>query len=267
MLRNVKNAVMLFALLLLSVAGPSLAQPISTGPAQLALPRSGVNIDVPFTNDPICGFQIIVQGQKPSNFYLGTRNPWGNPTIVEQPPGSSIWVITYGSPFGPCYTRNNPIFWQNGKFLGAHFGFYTNDPLVNLLGSNGSAWATCWVFGLNKSFPGPKLTGHRVYNWGFDVINRNDTALAVQNAQLAVSPNQIPIDSLTRADLDALPWQPLAVSDSFVPAGSNEVPGTLGIYFPAGLFGQPGWGVVSYDLIDTATGELQSTVTFEFPLQ
>lgn len=266
MLRNVKNAALLFALLVLSVAGPSLAQIQPAGPA-LALPRSGVNIDVPFSINPICGFQIIVHGQKPTNFYLGTRNPWGNPTVQELPPGSSIWVLTWGSPSGPCYSRNNPIFWQNGKFLGLHFGFYTNDPLVNLLASSGSANATCWLFGLDSSIPGPKLTGHSVYGWGVAVLNRNDAAVAVQNAQIAFSPNQIPIDGLTRSDLDALPWQPLAVTDNIVPGGSNDAPGTLSIDFPASLLGQPGWGVVSYDIADPATGELQSTVTFEFPLQ
>ena len=105
MLRNVKNAALLFALLMLSIAGAGFAQgpPASAvgpaaGPATLALPPSGVNIDVRFTNDLICGFQIIVHGKKPTNFYLGAQNPWGNPTVVETPPGSSIWVITWGSP-------------------------------------------------------------------------------------------------------------------------------------------------------------------------
>ena len=259
MLRNLKNAALLLAFLMLSLAGPGSAQ-IS------ALQRSGVNIDVPFSNDPICGFQIIVHGQRPTNFYLGSRNPWGNPTIQELPPGSSIWVITYGSPYGPCYTRNNPIFWDHGHFLGAHFGFYTNDPLVNLL-SSGSANATCWVFGLNGSFPGPRLTGHSVYNWGVLVNNRNDVAVAVLNAQIAVSPSQIPIDGLTRNDLGNLPWQPLSVKDNIVPGGSNDAPGTLAIDFPSSLSGQPGWGVVSYDIADPVTLEVQSTVTFEFPLQ
>jgi len=51
---------------------------------------SGVNIDVPFSLDTICGFQIVVVGEKPVNFYTGSRNPWGAPTVTEVPPGSHI---------------------------------------------------------------------------------------------------------------------------------------------------------------------------------
>jgi len=273
MLRNVKNAALLFALLMLSLAGTGFAQgpPASAvgpaaGTATLALPPNGVNIDVPFTNDPICGFQIIVHGKKPTNFYLGTRNPWGNPTVVEQPPGSSIWVLTWGSPLGPCYSRNNPIFWDNsGHFLGLHFGFYTDDPLVNLLSSGGPVSATCWVFGLNTSFPGPPLTGHSTHGWTVAVANANDVALSVRNVQAAVSATQIPIDDLTRHDLGRLPWQPVRLADDYLPAGSNEAPGTLSFDLPSSVQGQKGWIVVAYDVVDPANPKSYSTVTFEFP--
>jgi len=278
MVRNLKSAVLLFALMILALVGPGLAQiqpATQANPADqpaLALPStSGVNIDVPFTSDVICGFVIVVRGQKPVNFYLGTRNPWGNPVVTELFPGSNIWVVRYGSQFGPCFPRNSPIFWDSTHthFLGLHFGFYTTDPLVNLLNSTspgGSVPATCWEIGLNGWIPGPPVTGHTLHGWAFDVLNANTAAVAMANAAIAVSPTQIPIDSLTRNDLADLRWQPLSVSEGYIPGGSNDAPGVLTVDLPIDLQGQEGWGIVSYDIADPKTGQ-GSTVTFEFPLK
>jgi hypothetical protein len=270
MLRNVKNAALLFALLMLSLAGAGFAQgppastadPVSAGPATLAIQPNGVNIDVRFTNDLICGFQIIVHGKKPTNFYLGTQNPWGNPTVVETPPGSSIWVITWGSPQnGPCFPRSSSIFWNNGVFVGAHFGFYTDEPLSEILGSGMN-----WVFGLNTSFPGPPLTGHSVHGWNVAVANANDVALSVRNVQVAVAAAEIPINDLARHSLGGLSWQPVRLADDYLPAGSNEAPGILSFDLPSSVQGQKGWGVVTYDVVDPANPKSYSTVTFEFLL-
>jgi hypothetical protein len=260
---------LLFALLMLSLAGAGVAQgpPASTvgpaaGTAALALPPNGVNIDVRFTNDLICGFQIIVHGKKPTNFYLGAQNPWGNPTVVETPPGSSIWVITWGSPKdGPCFPRSSSIFWVNGSFVGAHFGFYTDEPLSEILSSNG----TNWVFGLNTSFPGPPLTGHSVHGWNVAVANANAAALSVRNVQAAAVAAEIPINDLARHNLGGLPWQPVRLADDYLPAGSNEVPGILSFDLPSSVQGQRGWIVVAYDVVDPTNPESSSTVTFEFP--
>jgi hypothetical protein len=270
MTRNVKSVVSLFALMILSLVGPGLAQirpanPVDQ-PAQALPSTSGVNIDVPFTSDVICGFVIVVQGEKPVNFYLGTRNPWGNPVVTELFPGSNIWVITYGGPNGPCFPRNNPIFWDSTHthFLGLHFGFYTTDPLVHLINSGTGVTATCWEIGLNGWIPGPPVTGHNLHGWRFDVLNANAAALDVRNAAFAVSPTQIPIDGLTRNDLGKLNWQSLSVRGG-VPAGSNDAPGVLTIDLPSSLQDQGGWGIVAYDVADPKTGQ-GTTVTFEFPL-
>ena len=272
MIRNVKSVVALFALMILALVGPSLAQiqpvhPVDQ-PAQALPSTSGVNIDVPFTSDMICGFVIVVQGEKPVNFYLGTRNPWGNPVVTELFPGSNIWVITYGSQYGPCFPRNSPIFWDSTHthFLGLHFGFYTTDPLVHLVNSGTGVTATCWEIGPNGWIPGPPVTGHNIRGWRFDVLNANTAAVAMANAAIAVSPTQVPIDKLTRNDLAELRWQPLSVSEGYIPGGSNDAPGVLTVDLPTELQGQAGWGVVSYDITDPKTGQ-GSTVTFEFPLK
>ena len=87
----------------------------------------GVNIDVPFNDDPVCGFAIIVSAaQAPTNFYTGTRNPWGAPTVTQLGPG--LWLLQFGGPSGPCFPRS--LFFENGVFKGLHFGFHTSVTLV-----------------------------------------------------------------------------------------------------------------------------------------
>jgi hypothetical protein len=267
-----KNAsLFLFVLMLLTLSGMGLAAIAGPGGGPSGPPAalpSGINTDVPFSIGTICGFQIVVTGEKPVNFYTGSRNPWGAPTVIEVPPGSHVWVVTYGGSSGPCFSRNDPRFWQDGivggTFLGLHFGFYTNDPIVNLIGS-GSVNATCWLIGPGGTVVvGPPLTGHTVSGWIINVQNANAQGVALANAQLAVVPSEIPINSLTRSDLDRLSWQDVQLESNAVPGGSNEHPGTLPISLP--LAGQKGWAVFSYSVLDAKSGDASSTVTLEFPI-
>jgi hypothetical protein len=267
MRRNVSMC--LFTLLLLSLAGTAMAAVVGAGPggpSTLPTLPSGVNIDVPFSTSSVCGFQIVVVGERPTNLYTGSRNPFPAPSITEVPVGSHNWVITWG-PISPCISRDDPRFWSadGTTFLGLHFGFLTTDPIVHLI-SSGSVNATCWVLGPDGWVPGPRLTGHNSLGGFLNVLNANAQALAVGNAQIVVSPTEIPINGLTRSDLGQLNWQDVKLDKNIVPGGSNDAPGTLSIALPS-LQGQKGWAVVTYSTADPATGEAQSTVTLEYPIQ
>lgn len=248
----------LFTLMLFALAGMGLA-------AAPPLP-SGVNIDVPFPIDTICGFQIVVVGERPANMYTGARNPFPPPSIVETPVGSHIWTITWGTPSGPpCYQRTDSIFWSGDTFLGLHFGFETTDPIVHLI-TSGAVNATTWLFGPDGKVPGPPVTGHSNVGGGLNVLNTNVQALAVGHAQIVVSPTKIPINSLTRSDLGQLKWQDLRLGNTIVPGGSNDSPGTLTIGLPS-LEGQKGWAVITYSTSDPVTGDPGSTVTLQYPIR
>lgn len=269
MRRNISMC--LFALLLLCFAVTGLAAGVGTGPtgpsgpATLPALPAGVNIDVPFSTSSICGFQIVVVGEMPTNLYTGSRNPFPAPTITEVPVGSHIWVITWG-PISPCISRDDARFWgTDGTFLGLHFGFLTTDPIVHLIGS-GSVNATCWVLGPDGWVPGPSLTGHTTSGGFLNVLNANAQALAVGSVQIAGSSTEIPINGLTRSDLGQLNWQDVKLGNNIVPGGSNSSPGTLSIALPS-LQGQKGWAIVTYSTTDPATGEAQSTATLEYPIQ
>lgn len=214
----------------------------------------GVNIDVPFNDDPVCGFAIIVSAaQAPTNFYTGTRNPWGAPTVTQLGPG--LWLLQFGGPSGPCFPRS--LFFENGVFKGLHFGFHTSVTLVQFQGS------PCWVFGVNGSTPCSGITGHSSNGGGIQVINGGATAVALNNAAVALSRTQIEINDLTRDDLDHLSWEPLSLESNVVPAAADGRSGTLWIGVPEHLQGQGGWVVFSYDVTDPKTSRVQSTVTLE----
>lgn len=236
--------------------GPGSVGPVGPGPAQqAALPNTGVNIDVPFNDDPICGFAIIVSAaQAPTNIYMGTRNPWGAPTVIQLGPG--LWLLQYGGPSGPCFPRS--LFFEGGVFKGLHFGFHTPVTLVQFQNS------PCWVFGLNGSTPCSGITGHSANGWAFDVLNGNAAAAAVAHAEVASSPGPVDINILTRGDLDHLSWEPVRLESNVLPAASEGRPGTLRVDVPENLRGRGLWAVFSYDIVDPKSGKVSSTVTLQF---
>jgi hypothetical protein len=256
-LANVGKSLML-SLVLAGLAAQAQAQgpgPVGTGPVQQAtLPHTGVNIDVPVSDDPVCGFVIIVQSATaPQNFYTGPRNPWGAPTVTQLGPG--LWMLQFGGPSGPCFPLST--FLVDGQHK-LHFGFHTPLTLVQFQNS------PCWVFGANGSTPCSGITGHNVHDWGVAVMNDNAVALAVRNVQAAVSADPIDIDDLTRGDLDHLSWQSVRLESSIVPAASEGHPGTLPILIPENLRGEKGFVVFSYDIADPTSSKVFSTVTLEF---
>lgn len=244
--------ILMMVLVLAGLATQARAQ----GPGPVAsLPTTGVNIDVPFNDDPVCGFAIIVSAaQAPTNFYTGTRNPWGAPTVTQVGPG--LWLLQFGGPSGPCFPRSQ--FFENGVFKGLHFGFHTSVTLVQFQNS------PCWVFGVSGSTPCSGITGHSVHNWGVAVLNDAAAAVAVRNVEAAVSANPIDINDLTRGDLDHLSWQSVRLENDIVPAASEGQSGTLGISIPENLRGEKGWVVFSYDIADPTSSQVFSTVTLEF---
>lgn len=261
-MRNMANFAkfLMVALVLTSFASQAYAQPpgggtapVNQGPvAQMALPNTGVNIDVPFDYDPICGFAIMVtSATAPVNVYTGTRNPWGAPTVTQV--GPNLWLLQFGGPSGPCFPRS--LFFEGNPsvFKGLHFGFHTSLTLVQFQGS------PCWVFGLNGSTPCTGITGHGAFGWGVDVLNDAATAVALNNVQVAISANPIDINDLTRDDLDHLSWEPVRIESNIVPAG-----GSLRVDVPGHLQGQDGWVVFSYDVTDPDTSRVFSTVTLDF---
>jgi hypothetical protein len=245
-------AVLLVLLAALSLTAPQInAAPIGGGP--------GVNIDVPFSLDPICGFQIIVQSATaPTNIYTGVRNPWGAPTVTEVPPGSGIWVLTFGP--GPCFSHSDPRFLEGGVFKGLHFGFHTTVTLVQFQG------APCWLIGQSTSVPCTGITGHNAGGVGVNVLNGTAAALSVRNVEAAFSPGLIPINDLTRGQQEHLPWQTVRLSSDFLPASTEGQPGTLRLDIPQNILSQKGFVVFSYDVNNAETGENLSTVTLEFEL-
>jgi hypothetical protein len=267
-MKSAKLMMLVLALAVLALVAPAVnaatvQNPVDVtpvGPVNPPTTGPGVNIDVPFTIDPICGFQIIVQSSTPPvNFYNGVRNPWGAPSVQEVPVGSGIWVLTFGP--GPCFSPNDPRFFENGVFKGLHFGFWTSVTLVQFQG------APCWLIGQNGSVPCTGITGHIANRRFVDVLNGSAQAVAVQNAAIAVSAEAVPINNLTRGALDHLSWEPLRLDDNFVPAAAGSQPGTLRLNIPEHIRSQRGFAVFSYDITDTETSEVLSTVTLEVPLQ
>lgn len=265
-MRNMANFAkfLMVALVLTSFASQAYAQPPGGGTAPVnqgpvaqaaAFPNTGVNIDVPFNDDPICGFAIMVtSATAPVNVYTGTRNPWGAPTVTQV--GPNLWLLQFGGPSGPCYPRS--LFFEGGVFKGLHFGFHTSLTLVQFQGS------PCWVFGVNGSTPCTGITGHGAGGWGVNVLNDAAVAVALNNVEVAISANPIDINDLTRGDLDHLSWEPVRLESNIVPAAAEGRSGTLRVDVPEHLQGQEGWVVFSYDVTDPDTSRVFSTVTLEF---
>jgi hypothetical protein len=289
-----KVGAFLFAMLLPALAGPALAatagtvDPGPTGPAQI--PNTGINSDVsfPWGVNPICGLKITVYGSQPVNFYTGGRMPpeWLPPDIVADPLHPGYWTVTFRDKVtGKCYDRNDPRWFECGVFKGVHFGFYTDDPVVHFLSPDSSVWSQvgppCVFFDSNgNEVPCGGLTSHGVQ--GGVVAIHNDTpaaaaavasraasaasqGLLIQNARIAVVPDIIPINNLGPCDLQALPWQGLQLADNVLPPSDGEV-GTLNVPIPDNILAQQGWAVMTYDVVDSATGEVLTTSTLDFPL-
>jgi hypothetical protein len=260
LLKSTKFAVLLALLVALGLAAPQINAAINNPNAPIGVGgQPGVNIDVPFGLDPICGFQIIVtSATAPTSFYNSGRNPWGAPTVTETPPGSGIWVLTFGP--GPCFSHSDPLFYEGGVFKGLHFGFWTNVSLVQFQG------APCWLIGSGTVVPCTGITGHNAGGGGVNVLNGTAQALALRNVEAAFSPGPIPINDLTRDQQERLPWQTVRLSSDLLPASTEGQPGSLRLDIPENILSQKGFVVFSYDVNNAETGENLSTVTLEFEL-
>jgi hypothetical protein len=283
-MRGMKAGVVLSLLLLPALAGSASAAP--------TLPNTGINSDCsfPVSVDPICGIQITVFGSEPSNFYggPGTRMPaaWLPPVIT--PAGTGAWTITFGNTGpGACISRSDPMWKECGAFKGVHFGFYTTDPIVNLLNPDSNVWSDfgppCVYFGPDgETTPCTGLTSHAAHGFGFIEI-RNETAsaaarptgntkagasgLTIKNVRMAVVADAVPINNLGPCALKALRWETVRLADSTLPASTPEGGiGTLSVPIPDDILGQKGWGVMTYDVADPETGNILSSSTLDFPL-
>jgi len=293
-----KLGAFLFAMLLPSLAGTALAATVGTDPGSTApaqLPNTGINTDAAFPPDasPICGLRITVYGSRPVNFYSGGRMPaeWLPPDIVEDPLHPGYWTITFRDKVnGRCFDRNDPRWWECGVFKGIHFGFYTDDPVVNFLNPDSSVWSQvgppCVFFTANGEVPCSGLTSHGVHGGQIAILNATPGAaaaavavatrdsvsagagaqgLSIQNARIAVVGDMVPINNLGPCDLQALPWQNLQLAETALPPSDGGV-GTLNVAIPENILNQRGWAVMVYDVVDSATGEVLTTSTLDFPL-
>jgi hypothetical protein len=295
-MRNpMKAGVLLFVILLLVLTGAALAAPATDPGALTARPNTGINSDCPFpaSVDPICGIRITVYGSEPVNFYGGARMPW--PAVVQEIPlHSGHWTVTFGDP-GPnpdptkCIARNDPRWTECGKFKGIHFGFYTDDPIVNLLSPNPSVWShvgpPCVYFDSHgNEIPCTGLTSHSAANAGQgqvailnaasnlaaaragDGAKDGGQAFRIQNVRIAVASDIIPIDRLGPCDLQALNWEKIDLANDVLPASTDQGPGTLNVTIPDHILSARGWAVMVYDVTDLETGEVLTTSTLDFPL-
>lgn len=293
-----KLGAFLFAMLLPALAGTALAATVGTGPGPTGpaqLPNTGINTDAHFPPgvDPVCGVRITVYGSKPVNFYTGGRMPaeWLPPDIVEDPPNSGYWTITFRDKVnGKCFDRNDPRWWECGVFKGIHFGFYTSDPVVNLLNPDSSVWSQvgppCVFFTPNGEVPCTGLTSHGVHAGQIAILNATPGAaaaaaavptrdsvsadtgaqtLSIQNVRIAVAPDMVAINDLGPCAQQALAWQDVQLADSTLPPSDGGV-GTLNVPIPDNILAQQGWAVMVYDVVDSATGEVLTSSTLDFPL-
>jgi hypothetical protein len=291
---TMKAGVLLSLMLLLALAGPVLA---SGGTA--ARPNTGINTDAPFPVgvDPICGIKITVYGSEPMNVYNGARMPaaWLPPIIVESPAGSGDWTITFGNT-GPaaCISRSDPRWWECGLFKGVHFGFYTNDSIVNYLNQDPNVWSPfgppCVYFGPDgETVPCTGLSSHAIQGFG-QIAILNATAstsagasaarvrvktglkagaqgLKISNVRIAVVPDAVAINDLGPCALKDLAWQNVSLADSVLPPSTPEGGvGTLNVPIPDNILAQKGWAVMAYDVTDPATGNVLTSSTLDFPL-
>ncbi len=230
-------------------------------PTPTPVPQHGVNIDVPFDIDPICGFEItVISNVKPDSFYNGTFNPWGAPTIVNEPPGSNRWKLVFGNPDGSgrCFGRDD----FKGNQWRLHFGFYVSAPVINFD-------FACWFIAPGGAYVRCQapITGHTWvrHRWAVDVINVLDRELAIENVRWDLVDAPVAINDLMPTLTEH--GTPLWLENNIVPAAQGDQPGILSIDLPAELQGQRGHLVMSYDVRDVANPEQFSTVTMSAPLQ
>ena len=151
---------------------------------------------------------------------------------MEIPLGSGNWTITFGNnPPASCIARSDPRWWECGVFKGVHFGFYSDDPIVNLLNPDSSVWSQlgppCVYFGPNgETIPCTGLTSHAAHGFGqIAILNATASAgasaaagmvrvksgaaqgLRISNVRIAVVPDAVPINNLGPCDLRDLAWQ------------------------------------------------------------
>ena len=285
---TMKAGVLLSLLLLCALAGAV--------PASAALPNTGINSDCPFPAgvDPICGIQITVYGSKPVNFYTGARMPaaWLPPVIVESPVGSGNWTITYGNnPPASCISRSDPRWYECGVFKGVHFGFYSNDPIVNYLNPDSRIWSElgppCVYFGSHgETIPCTGLTSHAAHGFGqVAILNATASAsasaaagmvrvkasgpsgLKISNVRIAVVAAPVAINNLGPCALRDLAWQNVPLANSVLPPSTPEGGvGSLDVPIPDNILSQKGWAVMTYDVTDPLTGNVLTSSTLDIPL-
>lgn len=255
---------MMMALVLAGLASQAFAQgppagPVNQAPAQVAHgPRTGINVDIPFDGDWICGFEIIVTvDQAPQSIYTGTRNPWPNPphpTITQVGTNPNQWKLVYGGPNGPCYPRS--LFFETTGFKGLHFGFNTSLTIAHFANS------LCFTYDANGvKVPCYGITGHDVHGWNVAVMNGAAANLAIGRVEVAIAPDVIDINVLTRGDLDHLAWEPVRLESGIVPAN-----GSVLLSVPEHLRSRGGWAVFSFEITDPKTSKYLQTTTLQFKL-
>jgi hypothetical protein len=226
------------------------------------------NIDVPFNIDPICGFEItVIADREPQSNYDGHFNPWGDPTIVNDPPGSNRWKLIFGNPdgSGPCFKRDHFSRGTHEKpepFM-LHFGFSSDNPVIAYDPSacrfiaRGGAKVRC-----NAPIIGLAPLQSK---WMLGVTNMLDRELAVENVRWVLVDTPVAINDLMPTLTEH--GTPLWLENNIIPAAQGDQPGILSIDLPAELQGQHGHLVMSYDVRDLANPEQFSTVTMATLLQ
>lgn len=256
---------MMMALVLTGLASQADAQGLggqvdqqAAAPA-LGGPRTGINVDVPFDGEEICGFEIIVTvDQAPQSIYTGDRNPWPNPPfpiITQVGTNPNQWKLVYGGPNGPCFPRST-FEDSNGVFLGVHFGFNTSLTISHFANS------LCFTYDANGvKVPCSGITGHDVHGWNVAVLNDAANHLAIGRVEVALAPDVVDINVLTRGDLNHLDWEPVRLETGIVPAW-----GSVLLTVPEHLRNRGGWAVFSFEISDPRTSKYLQTTTLQFKL-
>ena len=82
-----------------------------------------------------------------------------------------------------------------------------------------------------------------------------------------ITPAAVPINNLGPCDLRDLAWQNVALANSTLPPSTPEGGvGSLDVPIPDNILSQKGWAVMTYDVVDPATGNVLTSSTLDFPL-
>ncbi len=230
---------------------------------------TGVNIDIPFACQVICGISITVQGkpcEPPTSFYSGIHNPWKTPSNIQEiPAGSGTWVITFGGVDGPCFDRNatdangNKYFWTGTTFRGVHLGFYI--PGANNLYNPGDNYFN-FAYAIHceeGTYYGSGVPGHTTGGGGINVVAGQD----VRMADVMVAPaSRVQLNDLRPDLVPELPWQPIQLANDVVTAEGLHIPIPQSI-----LQNSSGRIIFAYSMEDPDTGESRGSVTLDFPVQ